>query len=135
LFAAIALRWPGAAKPYLRAPDALGDGGDSGFKAWLLKLLCRGFSHDAQQLGYSVTPWFGGLYSLTAQADFAGLLQQWLRVCPADGLMMCHPGLPSADLSDPIGPARAAEYAYLCSAQFAADCLAAGVEIGRFRGC
>lgn len=133
LFEAIALRWTGSAKPYLRAPDRLAHHGDSGFKAVLLKALCRGFSARAQALGYAVTPWFGGLYSLSVEADFAGLMPLWLAECAAGSLMMCHPGLPADDRDDPIGPARVAEYSYLASTQFAEDCLAAGVEIGRFQ--
>lgn len=133
LFEAIALRWTGSAKPYLRAPDRLAHSADSGFKAWLLKALCRGFSARAQALGCATTPWFGGLYSMSPEADFAGLMQLWLAECADGSLMMCHPGLPAADLDDPIAPARVAEYAYLGSLQFVEDCLAAGVELGRFQ--
>ena len=60
-------------------------------------------------------------------------MQQWLTACPNGGLLMCHPGLPADDASDPIGPARAAEFGYLRSAEFAVACRAAGVVLGRFR--
>jgi chitin disaccharide deacetylase len=133
MFEAIEQRWTGRVKPYLRAPDRLAQRADSAAKAVLLKALCRGFSARAQALGYVSNAWFGGLYSLTSQADFVGLMQQWLRACPSGGLMMCHPGLPASDPDDPIGGARGAEYAYLASAQFAEDCLLAGIEIGRFQ--
>ena len=134
LFEAIEQRWAADTKPYLRAPDRLAHNGDSGFKAWLLKALCRGFTARAQAQGYATTPWFAGLYSLSAEADFAGLMRLWLAQCADGSLMMCHPGLPARDGSDPIGPARAAEYAYLRSARFAEDCQAADAEIGRFLG-
>lgn len=133
LFEAIDQRWTGRAKPYLRAPDRLAHAGDSGFKALLLKALCRGFATRAQAQGYTITPWFGGLYSLRPEAGFAELMPLWLSECVDGSLMMCHPGLPATDLDDPIGPARVAEYAYLASARFAEDCLAAGVEITRFQ--
>jgi predicted glycoside hydrolase/deacetylase ChbG (UPF0249 family) len=132
LFAAIEQRWSGADKPYLRAPDKLADGGDSAFKARVLQGLCTGFAGQAQRRGYRITPWFAGLYSLTAQADFAGLLRRWLLECRDDSVLMCHPGLSATDASDPIGPARAAEYAYLLSAQFAEACQAADVQLSRF---
>jgi chitin disaccharide deacetylase len=133
MFEAIALRWPGSAKPYLRAPDRLAHNGDSGFKAVLLKGLCRGFTAQAQVQGYAVTPWFAGLYSLSPEADYADLMHSWLAACADGGLLMCHPGLPAADRDDPIAQARVAEYGYLASVQFAEDCLVAGVEIGRFQ--
>ena len=132
LFEAIALRWTGSAKPYLRAPDRLAHQGDSGVKALLLKALCRGFAARAQALGYVITPWFAGLYSLTPEADYAELMPLWLAECTDGGLLMCHPGLPAVDLDDPIAPARAVEYAYLASAQFVEDCRAAQIELGRF---
>lgn len=132
LFEAIALRWPGSAKPYLRAPDRLTHPGDSGVKALLLKVLCRGFAARAQAQGYVVTPWFAGLYSLTPQAELAELMPLWLAECVDGSLLMCHPGLPAVDLDDPIAAVRALEYAYLASAQFVADCRAAQIEIGRF---
>lgn len=132
LFTAIEQRWNNGAKPYLRAPDCLADGGDSAVKARVLQGLCAGFTGQAQRRGYRTTPWFAGLYSLTTQADFAGLMRRWLVRCPSDSLLMCHPGLPATDASDPIWPARAAEYRYLLGSQFAEDCQAAGVQLARF---
>ena len=133
LFDAIALRWSGSYKPYLRAPERLGHPGDSRLKAIVLQQVCRGFAAAAAQNGLHCNQWFAGLYALQPEAGFAGLMRQWLHSCPDGGLMMCHPGLAEIDASDPIATARAVEYRYLSSQAFADDCLQAGVEPGRFR--
>lgn len=132
LFAALSQRWSVARKPYLRAPDRLAHAGDAAFKALLLKGLCRGFEAQAQRHGYACPRWFGGLYSLTAQADFAGWMRTWLTESAPGALLMCHPGPVHVDAGDAIGPARANEFAYLHSTRFAEDCQATGVVIGRF---
>ena len=133
LFDAIALRWTANSKPYLRAPERLGHPGDSRLKALVLQQVCRGFAAAAEQNGLRCNQWFAGLYALQPEAGFAGLMRQWLNSCPDGGLMMCHPGLPASDASDPIAAARAVEYQHLSSQAFADDCQQAGVELGRFR--
>ncbi|WP_028535466.1 ChbG/HpnK family deacetylase [Paludibacterium yongneupense] len=130
---AIAQRWAGDARPYLRAPDRLADTGDSRLKSTILRACCHGFADLGARTGAAVPPWFAGMYSLSEGADFRALMQRWLALCPDGGLMMCHPGQPSRDADDPIRPARAAEYRYLASDAFAEDCLAAGIEIGPYR--
>ncbi|WP_024301720.1 ChbG/HpnK family deacetylase [Pseudogulbenkiania sp. MAI-1] len=122
LFDAIALRWRAPAKPYLRAPDRLGDGGDSQGKGIVLKVLCAGFAGLTARRGYHTPSWFGGLYSLSAEADFPGLMRRWLRHCPDGSLIMCHPGLPANDSGDPIASVRQQEYRYLASPAFEEDC-------------
>ncbi|NWK76885.1 ChbG/HpnK family deacetylase [Aquitalea sp. LB_tupeE] len=133
LFDAIAQCWTGKDKPYVRAPDRLGHPGDSRLKAMVLQQVCRGFAASAEQKGLRCNQWFAGLYALQPEAGFAGLMQQWLNSSPDGALMMCHPGLPADDASDPIAAARAVEYQHLDSQAFAADCLQAGVELGGFR--
>jgi predicted glycoside hydrolase/deacetylase ChbG (UPF0249 family) len=130
---AIAARWHGTARPYLRAPDRLADGGDSRVKSAVLRFCCRGFSAVGTASGAALPPWFAGLYSLDARADYRALMQRWLARCPDGGLMMCHPGHEARDADDPIWPARAAEFRYLAGDDFAADCRAAGIEIGPYR--
>lgn len=132
LFDAVALRWHGPAKPYLRAPDRLGDAGDSQGKGVILKTVCAGFAGMVGRHGMTTPAWFGGLYSLTAKADFPGLMRHWLQHCPDRSLIMCHPGLPAADSSDPIGTARQAEYHYLASTAFEEDCRRYDVTLERF---
>ena len=133
LFDAIALRWTGKNQPYVRAPDRLGHPGDSRLKAMVLQQACRGFASAAEQNGLHCNQWFAGLYALQPQAGFAGLMRQWLNSSPDGGLMMCHPGLPADDASDPIAAARAVEYQHLASQAFADDCQQAGITLGRFQ--
>lgn len=132
LLEAIGLRWTGAVRPYLRAPDLTGHPGDAGLKAVVLKGACRGFAAGAKKAGFAIPPWFGGLYSLQCRADYPGLMRTWLAACPDRSLLMCHPGLPAEDGSDPIGPARAAEYRYLSGDVFFEDCRQQGVSLVRF---
>ena len=131
LFEAIAQRWSGAEKPYLRAPDALSSPGDSHLKALVLKASCAGFNTQATALGYAAPHWFAGLYSLTPQAGFAELMQQWFAHAPTQSLIMCHPGSNASD--DAIGPAREVEYAYLASDAFYALREQQHVMISRFQ--
>lgn len=133
LFAAIALRWPSGQRPYLRAPEQLGHPGDSRLKAVVLQMVCRGFAQAASQHGLVCNRWFAGLYALQAEAGFATLMQQWLQQCEDGALLMCHPGLPADDASDPIAAARAVEYYHLGSTAFADACREAGVQLGKFR--
>lgn len=81
-------------------------------------LVARGIRHNAD---------FVGVYDLAPGADYRSLARRWLAAAADGALLMCHPGLSPADEADPIGPARAAELAYLASPAFDADCAAAGV--------
>lgn len=129
---AVALRWTGTARPYLRAPDLTRLPGDAGLKAAILKAACRGFADHAKRAGLATPGWFGGLYSLQCRADYPGLMRTWLAACSDRSLMMCHPGLPASDDSDPIGPTRAVEYRYLAGAEFLEACRQQGVSLARF---
>jgi len=108
-------------RPYLRAPDLLGHPGDSRIKAMILKALCHGFARQAGKAGYHVPAWFGGLYSLSPEADYPALMDKWLATMPDGALLMCHPGS-GDDADDPIAAARRNEYGYLASARFTESC-------------
>jgi predicted glycoside hydrolase/deacetylase ChbG (UPF0249 family) len=79
-----------------------------------------------------------GLTPLRGAYDFNGGLEayaqrmrQWLSQARQDGgLIMCHPAQ-TVDAEDPIGAARAWEYAYLASDAFAHDLSVAGVHLVR----
>ncbi|HEY6003038.1 MAG TPA: ChbG/HpnK family deacetylase, partial [Anaeromyxobacter sp.] len=87
-------------------------------------LRARGVPHNAD---------FAGVYGLDGRADYAALFRSWLSGASDGTLFLCHPGLAAADPGDPIGPARAAELAYLSSPRFEEDCRAAGVTRVRVR--
>lgn len=72
-----------------------------------------------------------GVYDFL-DADYGGLMRHWLAALPAQGAMIfCHPGARAGDAGDPIAAAREREFAYLDSADFAADLAAAGVRLAR----
>ncbi len=107
--------------PYLRAPDLLRHPGDSRVKAIILKAVCHGFAQQAGTAGYQVPTWFGGVYSLSPQANYPTLMAEWLKVMPNNALLMCHPGKENA-ADDPIGAARFNEYQYFISSAFIESC-------------
>ena len=65
------------------------------------------------------------------RADYRPLMQAWLAQVPSSGaLLFCHPGAASAaGPPDPIAAARQCELAYLGSAAFDQDLVAAGVVL------
>ena len=78
-----------------------------------------------------------GATALLGIYDFAGgqrrygqLMQGWLRVAPAGSIIMCHPAQ-AAELDDPIGAARANEFAYLSGPDFSQALAQAGVQLVR----
>lgn len=133
LFDAILRRWGEEELPYLRAPDKLGHPGDNRLKSLILRSVCTHFDEQAQERGFATTPWFGGMYSLTPQADFPGLMQAWLARMPDQALIMCHPGLGSQDPDDPIAACRGREFEYLASAAFGELCQRLRVCLTRFQ--
>lgn len=128
----IAEYWPQGDQPWVRAPDRLVEAGGMSFKGRVLQRITRGFSGHLQREGLRFPPQFGGLYSLEPGADYPALMRRWLHALPGDTLLMCHPGHPSADPSDPIREARHSEYRYLHSPALAEDCAAAKVSLARF---
>ncbi|AUH52275.1 cellobiose phosphorylase [Chromobacterium sp. ATCC 53434] len=132
LFDAIQRRWQQNPLPYLRSPDRLGHPGDNRLKSLVLRSVCINFDEQAHERGFATTPWFGGMYSLTPQADFAGLMQAWLARCPDRALIMCHPGLPASDADDPIAACRGREFDYLAGDAFAELCRRHQIAIARF---
>lgn len=72
-----------------------------------------------------------GIYDFSGSPTrYATLMTGWLQGAPAGGLIMCHPAR-QAEAGDAIGQARAQEYAYLRSSQFADALAEAGVRLVR----
>ena len=61
---------------------------------------------------------FAGIYSYTADSNFESVIIKTLSSMNEDTLMMCHPGLLSSDINDPINNNRYKEYMFLKSSQF-----------------
>jgi len=74
---------------------------------------------------------FAGFRPYREEVDFGEKFRHWLAVCPDRTLIMCHPGLPADDPSDPIAGCRPGEFDYFASDAFAADLREAGVSLAK----
>jgi chitin disaccharide deacetylase len=106
--------------PYIRLSEPVVLGHDSLIKAIILRTLSIGFARLAQQLQFTFPRQFLGMYSLKAVA-YNSLFKAWLKQAKNGCLFMCHPGLSSTDLEDPIKQARLNEFNYFRSDEFLAD--------------
>ena len=89
-------------------------------KALLLDSLSTGFRKRAAARGVACNPAFAGAYDFAKPADFAGLMQSFLKDMPEGGLIMCHPGYVDDVLIslDPLTDQRVREHDYLASNDF-----------------
>lgn len=76
---------------------------------------------------------FAGTYSLSPEAPYRLLMQQWLKQLPDRGLIMCHPGVNLENTELDHAQARQQEFHYLAGDLFSNDCQSADVEICRLR--
>lgn len=76
---------------------------------------------------------FSGIYAFKHSEQYASLFPKFLRFAKDKGIVVCHPGLGSSDLTDPIRDYRQKEFEYLSSEQFLKDCEYHEVKISRFR--
>ena len=92
----------------------------------------RPWQHSVRQAGWPGVAPLRGAYDFTGgEQAYARRMRQWLQAASVDGgLIMCHPAQGVAP-DDPIGAARAWEYAYLSSDAFAHDLHNAGVRLAR----
>ena len=85
-------------------------------KALLLDALSGAFRRRAAALGIATNPAFAGTYDFAAQDEpnYAELFPRFLERMPADGVIMCHPGMVDAELQrlDPLTTLREREYAF-----------------------
>lgn len=123
-----------AAKPYLRisrAPPGLTDL-KSRVIAWM---GASAIENIAASQGVTVARSLFGIYNFEGDAPrYAALMTHWLAHAPARAILMCHPAQ-AAEPGDEIGAARAQEFAYLSSPEFASALAAAKVQVVRGRVC
>jgi len=95
---------------------------DTDRKAQFLDRLSAKFKALAAAHGIRTNPAFSGAYDYTARKlpEFARLFPRFLDEMPADGVIMCHPGVVDAELTrlDPLTDLREHEYAYLAGDDF-----------------
>jgi predicted glycoside hydrolase/deacetylase ChbG (UPF0249 family) len=72
---------------------------------------------------------FSGVYSFRQSAHYRQFFNQFLAESDHYGLIMCHPGLPSNDKTDPLYSSRNDELRYLMSDEFLSDLRAYGFEL------
>jgi len=75
---------------------------------------------------------FAGIYDFKQADQYSTFFPDFLRNIQEGGLIMCHPGFTSSTEKDEIAKARIAEYQYLSSDKFLADCERYHVEISRY---
>lgn len=102
--------------PWVRISKPPLSGHDSAFKALVLLMIGWGFDTSRRQNNLRGNAAFSGMYSLTPEADFAGMMRHWLNTEPDGALIMCHPGKSSGE--SPLARARRNEYQWLSSDTF-----------------
>lgn len=135
LVQALAHRYGAATvKPYLRVSRAVPAVAD--LKSRIMAAMGAGglqkLAHGAELRCSSALL---GVYDFSGtEALYAQRMRGWLQAAPAGSLIMCHPARYAVP-GDAIGAARAREYAYLGSADFAHDLAHAGVGLVRGADC
>jgi chitin disaccharide deacetylase len=100
-------------------------------KALLLDTLSFGFRRRAAEFGMRTNPAFAGAYGFRAGVDYPRLFASFLDGLPAEGAIMCHPGMVDVELArlDPLTDLREREYAFFGGDSFPALLAAHGVAL------
>lgn len=119
-----------ANKPYLRisiAPPGLTD-----MKSRVIAAMgANALESIAFNSGIKRANGLFGIYNFHGGTSrYATLMTHWLARAPAGAILMCHPA-DEVGLGDEIGVARAQEFAFLASDEFAAALQTTGVTIAR----
>ncbi len=117
----------GARRPLIRSTDS--DRPDAKARA-LTRLGGRALHELLRRERWPTNADFVGAYAFSDGVDFTALAQQWLATLKDGAMWMCHPAL-RAQLEDPIGPFRVAEYRCLRSDLFAPGNLPADLRLVR----
>jgi len=102
-------------------------------KTLFISGLAQGIAASAAKRGIPTNDSFRGVTAFSTDRPFGPTFRRFLTGPGSRPLAMCHPGLPgyAPHATDTIAVARTLEYAYLASADFAEDLVAAGVVVGR----
>lgn len=118
-------------KTWVRDPSVPLGGHDSAIKAVAIQLLNLGFKQKIQGHNLKHNNGFAGLYSISEQADFSGMMEGWLQSLPHQGLIMCHPATTGADVEH--AAARSQEYNYLMSDRYRDFLLKQDIHLTHFK--
>ncbi len=72
---------------------------------------------------------FSGIYNFKQAVNYRHYFKQFLRHSQHDGLIMCHPGKLSHDVSDPLRPSRHHEFDYFMSEAYLCDLAAHSFQL------
>jgi len=92
------------------------------FKQRLLEYLSKPMASRLEDAGLPTNRCFAGFRSYNSKGDFRRSFVRWINAGGDPPLIMCHPGMPSDDASDPIRRSRPEEFRYLASQDFMLDC-------------
>lgn len=87
----------------------------------IAQLGARTLRQSILQHGLACNTSFSGIYQFKYASNYPTFFKQFLKESQPNGLIMCHPGLNSADKEDPISAARFYEFQYLMSDVFLSD--------------
>ncbi|MPZ59118.1 MAG: ChbG/HpnK family deacetylase [Rhizobiales bacterium] len=111
-----------------RVPEARGRDDRKGA---LLDRLSRRFVRRTEAAGVRTNPAFAGTYDFSAGLDFAALFPHFIEGMPEQGLVMCHPGYPDAELAglDSLTFQRQREFDFFAGPAFPNVLAAHGVTL------
>jgi predicted glycoside hydrolase/deacetylase ChbG (UPF0249 family) len=92
------------------------------FKQRLLEHVSRPLTSLLTNAGLATNRHFAGFRSYRNGEGFRRVFVRWINACGDPPLIMCHPGMSSENLSDPIRISRYEEFRYLSSRDFIFDC-------------
>jgi predicted glycoside hydrolase/deacetylase ChbG (UPF0249 family) len=122
----------GARLPWVRVSRAAGRG--AGVKAHLVSALGgRDMAARCRAFGVACSERLLGFYDFSPHDDHRVRLQAWLAQARAGDVLMCHPAA-RVEAGDPIGPARAMEFAAFASDWWPHALADAGILAVRGRG-
>lgn len=75
---------------------------------------------------------FAGIYSFHEAHEYPVYFSEFLQKIGDKGLIMCHPGLETVELNDPIGAARVKEYDYFAGQLFVQECERQSIQLVQY---
>lgn len=103
-------------------------------KALLLSVLSRGLRRRCAAAGIATNRGFAGVNGFRAEEDFGTIFRRFLMYPGPLPLVMCHPGIPDAGLSelDDVTDRRRDELDYFAGPRFPIDLAESGSRLARF---
>lgn len=134
---AFVARQPVSERPYVRTAAertgvVLRRGVDS-VRALAFAWMARGVRKRLAAQRCQTNEGFTGVYDFSTGTAYRERFRRFVRGARDNTILLCHPAMPgSSGCSDPIGPARVAEFAYFSGEEMPGDLAAANVRLGRF---